>query len=95
MDDKTGKDRKVANSARQWISGQPLIEILGDHRLLIERHRGVLAYDTEQIMIKVRFGEITVHGCDLLLAKMSQEQLVVTGKIQGVAICRRCADGEN
>lgn len=66
----------------------PLVEILGDQRLLIERHKGVLGYDREKICIKLSFGMVLVCGCNLEITHMSKIQLVITGKIHSVVFKR-------
>lgn len=67
----------------------PLVEISGQSRVLIENHHGVSGYGREQICIRVQYGEISVRGCNLELARMSREQLVITGRIDCVSLHRR------
>jgi len=69
--------------------GQPLAEIAGDRRVLIENHLGVAAYGTEKIIIKVRYGFLCVCGCQLELMHMTKEQLVICGRIDAVTLQRR------
>lgn len=69
--------------------GQPIVEIAGDCRVLIENHLGVMAYSRESILVKVRFGCICVAGCGLELLRMSKDQLIIRGKIEGVTLQRR------
>lgn len=71
------------------VPGLPLVEISGQSRVLIENHRGVSGYGREQIRIRVQYGEISVRGCNLELARMSREQLVITGRIDCVSLHRR------
>lgn len=71
------------------VPGQPIVEIMGAGRVLIENHLGVAAYGREQIVVKVRFGFISVCGCSLELMHMSKEQLVICGKIDAVTLQRR------
>ena len=70
------------------ITSLPLLEIAGDQRLLIERHKGVLGYDKEKICIKLSFGMVLVHGCNLEITHMSRVQLVITGKIHNIVFKR-------
>lgn len=63
------------------LPGVSLIEIYGQNRILIENHRGIIAYEVRQIQIKVSFGCIVVCGQNLKLRNMSKEKLVITGKI--------------
>lgn len=70
------------------IPGQPLIEISGDHRVLIENHRGVTVYGPKEIQIGVCFGRICFCGDCLKIAYMSRQQLVIVGKIDCITIKR-------
>lgn len=70
------------------LPGQPLIEVAGDSRVLIENHSGVIAYGSCEIQVKVKFGIVCVCGHSLSLARMTKQQLVITGKIHNVALQR-------
>lgn len=70
------------------VPGQPLIEIAGEHRVLIENHSGVTVYGCKEIRVKVKFGQIYICGKNLELAQMTRSQLVVTGQIDSVSLCR-------
>ncbi|MCI6937092.1 MAG: YabP/YqfC family sporulation protein [Clostridiales bacterium] len=70
---------------------QPIIEVAGDRRLLVENHRGVSAYSTEKILINVGFGTVCVCGWDLQLIRMTKEQLVIRGRIDSISLLRRNA----
>lgn len=60
----------------------PLVEIIGFSRVLIENHVCISSYSIYEIDIKVKQGVITVCGEGLHIARMSPEQLVITGTIQ-------------
>lgn len=84
---------KLARSADlldEPIPGLPLIEIAGDRRVLIENHCGVIAYSPEQICVKVKYGQISVMGGCLELAKMDRGQLIISGTIRSVELHRGC-----
>ena len=68
---------------------QPLVEIYGEHRVLIENHYGVCTYSGEEIGVCVRFGTIRVLGNDLRLCFMSRCKLVITGRIAEIRLKRR------
>ena len=72
------------------IPGQFLAEILGDNRLLIENHKGILEYTREKIRIKCGFGSVSVCGSGLEIFRMSKEQLIIRGRIDVVSLFRRC-----
>ena len=62
----------------------PLVEILGDRRVLIEQHRGVLEYGCHEIGVRVNFGILLITGNSLRLSRMTKDQLVICGSIDGV-----------
>lgn len=66
----------------------PLVEIAGEHRVLIENHMGVIAYAAEEICVRVKYGTVSVGGCNLELAHMTKGQLVISGTINKVALHR-------
>lgn len=71
------------------LPGQPVVELAGDRRVLIENHRGVTGYSREEICVKVSYGIVRVCGCGLELSRMTREQLVISGRIDGISLQRR------
>lgn len=71
------------------LPGQPIAEIAGDRRVLIENHQGVKEYTREKICVKVKYGMLTVCGCGLELACMTREQLIISGRIDCITLHRR------
>ncbi len=63
---------------------QTLAELLGDGRLLVEHHRGILSYGTEEILVGTTFGYLRVCGEELRLCCMSREQLWIAGSIRTI-----------
>lgn len=59
----------------------PLVEIVGQRRVLIENHSGVMSYSAIEICVKVKYGVVCVCGEGMHLANMTKEQLVITGHI--------------
>lgn len=92
MDRRRGFWDRLAESADlpgEALPGQPLLEVVGDRRVLIEQHRGVTEYSRERIGIRVSYGQIVICGCELELTRMCKEQLVITGRIDGITLRRR------
>ena len=83
---------KLAQNSEQepeFLSALPVVEIAGDHRVLIENHGGVRAYGGERILVNVKYGAVCVCGCGLEVLRMTREQLVIRGRIDSVSLCRR------
>ena len=68
---------------------QPIVEIAGDRRVLIENHLGVKGYSTEKIVVKVKYGFLCICGCGMEIVKMTREQLVIYGKLSEITLQRR------
>lgn len=77
------------NLSTEPLPGQPIVEIAGDRRVLIENHMGVKAYGREMILVKVKYGDLRICGCGLELMKMTRDQLVICGRIDAVSLQRR------
>ena len=70
------------------IPGQPVVEIGGDNRVLIENYSAVREYSPQKICVRVKYGSVIVAGCELELRRMSKEQLVIAGRIDSVFLKR-------
>lgn len=68
---------------------QPLIELCGDRRVLIENHGGILEYGPERIRLSVRFGCVSIFGNGLKICRMQQRTLVISGRIASVVLERK------
>lgn len=84
-----GRLAEEAEIGGDSISLRPIVEIAGGERVLIENHSGVMGYSTERILVKVKYGCISVCGCGLELLRMTREQLVICGRIDAVSLHRR------
>ena len=89
-----GKDKllnKIAFRAElpsEMISGMPLVEMIGCQRVLIENHKGITMYGCREICVKVSYGLLSIYGSDLELARMTRQQLVIAGRIEGISLHR-------
>lgn len=77
------------NISSEALPGVALVEIAGNQRVLIEKHCGILSYGDSEIIVKAKYGAISVKGEQLRLAAMTKESLVITGCIQSVTLHRR------
>lgn len=74
----------------ETLPGQPLVEVAGDRRVLVENHHGVTEYGHEQIRVRVKYGELCVCGRELEMIRMTKAQLIITGYIDAVHLVRGC-----
>ena len=86
-----GKDmlermNEVASRTGEPIINQPLLELCGEHRVLIEHHKGIGEYSSEKIEVKVRYGSIGIGGSGLEICRMTMDQLVISGNIYTITL---------
>ena len=85
----TERFRRAGDTAHRNLAVKPLVEIYGTQRVLIEHHRGICRYGTEETWVNVQDGKILIQGEGLYLARIGREQLVICGRIRIVRFCGR------
>jgi len=60
----------------------PRVTLVGNAQLYIENHRGVIAYDENQVRLSVKNGEIVVRGERLQIKNLLEEELLIKGLIE-------------
>lgn len=67
-------------------SGVARIELLGNRELYMDRHRGVLAYSTEEVDVNGGGVVVRIRGQGLQLLVMTEQELRITGRLQGIEL---------
>ena len=83
------KNRLHWQGQENLLAKLPIVELVGQKRLLIENHQGVLSYSTEEIAIRVCYGCVVIAGEQLQLMEMSRVKLAICGRIDSVQLRRR------
>lgn len=78
--------RQIVKGPSEAMKPRTLVEVLGRSRVLIEHHKGILGYGTEEIMVGATYGMVIVSGEALRLCCMSREQLFISGTISGIRL---------
>lgn len=65
---------------------QPLIEITGRNRILLEHHKGICCYREQEIIINMPYGSLRIRGSKLSLSIATSEQLLITGIIEELTL---------
>lgn len=63
---------------------RPRVEILGNTRVTVENHKGILEYDDTVLRVKAKGCEVRITGDGLTLAALTLGELIVTGVIVSV-----------
>ena len=70
------------------VAGACHMELLGDRQFFLEGHDGILSYGTEQIDISAGALIVRVKGSGLALRSMTENEVRIQGKIEGVEYIR-------
>ena len=62
----------------------PKVTIVGDLGVLIENHRGLIAYAPDRTVVGVGNGQISISGKSLEIEELSREDMIVKGSILSV-----------
>ena len=62
----------------------PKITITGFQEVLIENFKGILEYEDFFARINTHFGVVNISGFNLKLNQMTEEDILITGKIEGI-----------
>ena len=66
------------------VAGTIKVTLTGTEQVLVENHRGILAYTDGLVEVNGRGALLRIRGEKLLLRAMDSEMLLVTGNIFGV-----------
>lgn len=70
------------------VAGLAHIELLGDREFYLEGHGGILSYSDTQIDISAGGPVLRVRGSALALRSMTDREVRIRGKIDGVEFLR-------
>ena len=75
---------KFLEIPREVISDTPKITITGFDEILIENFKGILEYEDFFARISTNIGNININGFNLKLNQMTEDDILVTGKIENI-----------
>ena len=73
---------KFLEIPREVISNIPKITITGFNEIMIENFKGIIEYEDYFARISTEIGNININGFNLGLNEMSNEDIMITGKIE-------------
>ena len=81
---KYSKLNKLLEMPREVVSTDVKITILGFNEIYIENYKNILEYGDLFIKINIFNGTINIHGFELNLEQMTEDDIRVTGKIDSI-----------
>ncbi len=70
---------------RDVVMDLPTATLIGNLQCLVENHRGIIEYLPDKVRINTSRGEVVVTGRRLAIGSISQDDIVVEGRISGFA----------
>ena len=64
------------------ILGVPLLSMQGNAELMIENHRGLLQYDSDEIRVRTKTFTVQVTGRKLTIQEYRKDVLIIRGWIE-------------
>ena len=64
----------------------PFIQLRGFGECCMDQHRGILAYEPEEIVVRLNIGTLTIRGKDLEVCRMHRDGLCIRGTIRSLTL---------
>ena len=80
----TERINKILEMPREISCNEPKLTIQGFKELLIENFKGILEYEDFYVRINTSIGTININGFNLKLKQMTDEDIMISGKIDSV-----------
>ena len=85
---KMNKIDRILELPQEVYSNIPKLTITGFDEIMLENYKGILEYDEFFASISTHIGIVNIKGYNLNLEKMTNDDIKITGKIEGVELER-------
>lgn len=75
----------VLEMPRELVMDFPRITMVGNAQALIENHKGLIEYTSNKVRVSVSLGELVLSGANLVIARISSDEIAVEGSISSVS----------
>ncbi len=69
---------------RDIMYGAVIITAMGRNQVLVENYKGIIEYTREKIRLQTKNCQVTVQGQQLVVEYYTNEEMKITGFIQGI-----------
>ncbi len=88
MNEKLSKAREYISERLELEKGlltsDSFMEVVGDEKLTIENHKGIVKYSCNEMQIRVSFGTVCIFGKNLSVSELVCEEISVKGNIDKI-----------
>lgn len=71
---------------REIVSDVPQVTMTGCELVHVEQHKGLVAYQPEQIVFRTSLGRLVVSGSGLRFRKYSATEAVLAGSVDSIVV---------
>lgn len=88
MAKKLNRFAQILDMPRELDKKQTKVTIVSFDEILIENYKGIMEYEEFFVKINTEIGIININGFNLNLEQMTDEDILVTGKINSIDLER-------
>ena len=81
---KQNRFEQILEIPKEVSSTIPKLTVMGFEELLIENYKAILEYQDFYIRLSTHIGIININGFELNLNEMTNDDILITGKIEGI-----------
>lgn len=81
---KQNRFEELLEIPREVSSAMPKLTVMGFEELLVENYKAILEYQDFYIRLSTNIGIININGFELNLNEMTNDDILITGKIEGI-----------
>jgi sporulation protein YqfC len=79
---KINRINELLEIPREIVSKVPKITVTGFDEVLIENYKGIMEYEDFFVRISTHIGNININGFNLKLSQMTEDDILISGKIE-------------
>ncbi len=84
------KKKKIFNDIleipKEIYSNTPNFIITGFEEMIIENYKGIIEYEDYYVRVNTFIGIVNIHGINLKLEKMTEDNIKIIGKIESIEL---------
>lgn len=81
---KQNRFEELLEIPKEISSEKPKLTLMGFEELLVENYKNILEYQDFYVRLSTYIGIININGFELKLNEMTNDDILITGKIEGI-----------
>ena len=78
----------ILEITKEIYTNIPNFIITGFEEMIIENYKGILEYEDYYVRVNTYIGIVNIHGFNLKLEKMTEDNLKISGRIESIELER-------